>query len=353
MKMSSILLLAAIGVGSAQPRLQNAKLETVAVTGALADRVKDLAARQNDPVWIGYAMPIVAGRHSQCCYSSIDGNSYYGCGLESSGSNMTASGQGTPVVHLESPKEVYILFRAENKNVERIRTYTSDCDLDAGGTSFIWLTGVKPAESVALLDSYVKNTADTASERDRLREGAVGALSLTGDASATAVLEEYLAPGQPENLRRRVARAMGWRGRRGYEVLSRMVKEEKDENVRDAAIRGLGNNSEPEAMQLLTTLARADTNPRVRGEALVILAQRTGVKAIPVIQAALAANEDREVKRRALSALEQLPREEAVPLMINLVKTSTDPDLRKRALQWLSRSHDSRASTFFEQVLTK
>src|ERR1019366_4238641 len=97
---------------------------------------------------------------------------------------------------------------------ERIRTLSPDCEIDAGGLPLHWLSDVKPAESVALLDTF-------AAGRERgvsgLMDGALAAIAAHSDPAADAALERWLAPGQPESIRLRVVSWFGpMRGRRGF-----------------------------------------------------------------------------------------------------------------------------------------
>src|SRR5437870_3562884 len=97
-----------------------------------------------------------------CCYSSgdefISTSGCCGpCRLESSrGINLStdehAASLGT--VKLEGPNYLVVLFRIEHKRVDRIRAFSEDCQLDAGGLPFTWLTNVQPGESVAWLASF-------------------------------------------------------------------------------------------------------------------------------------------------------------------------------------------------------
>jgi HEAT repeat protein len=246
-----------------------------------------------------------------------------------------------------------VLYRAEANHVTKVRTFTSDCDLDAGGTTFYWLTGVKPADSVAFLRSLVNTTADTMLERERSRDSAINAIAMHSDPAAQTALEAYLAPDQPEAIRRRVAYAMGWRGRAGYDVLTRILKQDADERVREAAIRALPETKQPDALQILNTVAKEDKNPRVRGEAIYSLARYTGTRAASTIQTAIESDPDRHVRRRAVSALTQLPPEQGIPMLISVARTTKDTDARREAMQFLSRSTDPRARQFIEQVLSK
>ncbi len=46
-----------------------------------------------------------------------------------------------------------MLFRIENRRVDRVRVYSADCALDAGGRTVHAITGVKASDSLALLES--------------------------------------------------------------------------------------------------------------------------------------------------------------------------------------------------------
>lgn len=348
----TLIAMVSAAVVGAQPRLTNAKLETHAVNAPLEAEMRKLV-NQPGPVWIGYSVP-VAGEHRSCCYYS-DGNlSFRGCALESG--EFRGNGgvmQATAPVQLEAAKEVLVLFRAENNRVDKVRTFTPDCDLDAGGVTFYWLTGVKPAESVAYLRTLVNLTADTMNERERSRDSALNAIAMHSDPAAQAVLEAFLAPDQPEAVRRRVAYAMAWRGRTGYDVLTRIVKNDADERVREAAVRALPETKQPDAVSLITAVAKEDKNARVRGEALYALARVAGTRAASTIQAAMESDPDRQVRRRAVAAVNQLPPEQGIPMLIAIARTSKDSDVRREAMQLLGRSHDDRAHRFIEELLSK
>jgi len=339
------LLCALAAVGAAQPRLVNAKLETHALQGTLEETFKRMVAAQTDPAWIGYAVPVVPGdRHMCCYYSNSDENySYRGCSLEPR-SPLPAAGTGnaSPVL-LEAPKNFYVMFRAERNEMTKLRTFSADCELDAGGTTVHWLTGVRAADSVNLLASY-----------QPVQSNALSAIALHLDTAADAVLEKYLAPSQPESIRRRTAVQMGQlRGRRGFEILRGMVKDEKNERVRESAMQGLAFSKEPGALELVLSAAKNDPSIRVRGEALSWLAREAGRKASGAIQDAIDTDPELSVKKKAVFALSQLPRDEGIPLLINVAKTNKNPEVRKQAMHWLGQSRDQRALSFFEEVLSK
>jgi HEAT repeat protein len=59
------------------------------------------------------------------------------------------------------------------------------------------------------------------------------------------------------------------------------------------------------------------------------------------------------VKKKAVFALTQLPKDEGVPLLIKVASSNANPAVRKQAMFWLGQSHDPRALTFFEQILSR
>jgi len=122
-----LLLMAAVTVASfGQPKTENAKLQTRAVSGTLDASFRTMVSSQVEPAWIGYQVSQVAGERSMC---------------------------GT--VSLEGAKEFVVLYRVAAGQVEKIRTYASDCTFDAGDLPLYWLTGVDGAQSAMLLSTYI------------------------------------------------------------------------------------------------------------------------------------------------------------------------------------------------------
>jgi hypothetical protein len=122
-----ILLMAAFAVALyAQPKTENAKLQTRAVNGTLDASFRPIVSSQVEPAWIGYQVAQVSGERSMC---------------------------GT--VSLEGAKEFVVLYRVAAGQVEKIRTYATDCTFDAGDLPLYWLTGVDGSQSALLLASFI------------------------------------------------------------------------------------------------------------------------------------------------------------------------------------------------------
>jgi hypothetical protein len=236
---SALILLAAALPAIAQPKLLvNGQVDTRAAAAGLEREFQSLLSVEPQPAWIGYAVPSVRGYNLGCDYVSPDGRSAPG------------------VVHLEPPDQAVMLFRIVGGAVDRMRVLSPDCEIDAGGVPVHWLTGVRPAESVALLSTIDRNQA-------------VMAIAMHADAAADAALEKLVAGTEPEAVRRRAAFWIGAaRGRHGLDVVKQLLATDPSPAVRERAILGVSGSREPEAVDLLISTARQDREPRVRRQAM-------------------------------------------------------------------------------------
>jgi HEAT repeat protein len=336
------------------PRIENAKVVTRAVTGNLDATIRELAGKAEKPEWVGYSVDQIAGERSVCCDNYHDGEGCGTCNLEKEHEGSTTTTQKSGTVELEGARQLVVLFRLEAKQVMRIRVASEDCTLDAGGLPFVWLTGVKPAESVALLETYVR-AADFEGHGDRgIGNGALTAIALHGDASADRAFESFIKPEQGEGLRRQAAFWLGAaRGKAGFITLQRMAKNDPSSDVRAQVAFALSVSHETGAIDEMIRMAHDDTSAHVRGQALFWLAQKAGQKAVGTIAGAIENDPDTEVKKKAVFALSQLPREEGVLKLIEVAQNNHNPEVRKQAMFWLGQSHDPRALQFFEKVLTQ
>jgi hypothetical protein len=347
--------------GAEQGRFTNARTETRPVAQGLEREVRTLAARSGI-TWFGYRVPMVAGQRQMCCYDTISssGDSCCGvCRLEGgSGVSMNTgdsiSRNGSRIA-LEPSTEFLVLARLEGGRVTRIRTFTPDCDVDAGGMAVVWLSDVKPDESVAWLSSLVlASSPDTGESKDRVAKTAMTAVALHNAPAADRALESFVAPSRPEWLRGDTAFWLGsTRGDAGARLLTRMIAEDPSEKVRDKVTFGLSVSKTPAALQTLLNTAKNDQSRKVRGQALFWLAQRAGREALAAISGAIDNDPDTEVKKKAVFALSQMPADEGVPRLLEIARNNRNPEVRKQAMFWLGQSNDPRAVKFFEDILLR
>lgn len=346
------------GQSTETPQVVNAKMETRPITASLAETLRGIEAQANTPEWVGYSVAQIAGDRTVCCGNYNNG--YGGCGTcrleKENGVTSTGSKKDDQngTVELEGSRQLVVLFRLEGKQVMKIREASEDCTLDAGGLPFIWLSGVKPAESVALLTDFVHKATFEGHGQHEIGQGALSAIALHADASADRAFESFVAADQPEQLRKHASFWLGAaRGKAGEQLLQKMAKSDPSPEVRSQVAFALSVSHEPEALSELIRMAKDDESSHVRGQALFWLAQKAGQKAMGAITGAIENDPDTEVKKKAVFALSQMPKDEGVPKLIEVAKTNRNREVRKQAMFWLGQSNDPRALDFFEQVLSR
>ncbi|MGH9793152.1 MAG: HEAT repeat domain-containing protein, partial [Candidatus Acidiferrales bacterium] len=296
-------------------------------------------------------------RTSVCCGNWRDGHYTAGCCRmeQDHGMNIHTPDENEKreLAPVALEPALFVFYRAAERRVTNIRIFSADCELDAGGRPVIWLTGVRPEESVALLKSFIRSETDWSERDDRsVAKRAITAIAMHAGSAADQALEEMAAPGQPEAVRKHVAFWLGEaRGQRGYQVLRRMVREDPSDDVREKAIFGLHVSDQPQAVDAIIATARDDRSRKVRGQALFWLGQKAGKKATDAITGAIENDPDTYIKKKAVFALSQLPKDEGVPLLIQVARTNRNAAVRKQAMFWLGQTGDPRALAFFEEVL--
>jgi HEAT repeat protein len=350
----TLVLLPAAAAPAQLPSLVNADIVTKAVPRALEAEFQRLT-REVGPVWIGYSIDLVEGNHRIGCRSTADQHlpgvmRRSRCRLEDrdQGLNFQTDaevGASAAATHL------LVLYRVSQQQLERIRIFTDDCELDAGGLTVHWLTDVDAKESVDLLNGYAGKASEKAAEK-RLRETALAALALHADPAADDALERLARPSSPEQVRKDAAFWMGnLRGVRGYKVLLRMLREDPSVQVREHCIFCLHVSKVPEALDAIIQVARSQDDRHLRGQALFWLSQAAGQKATQAIRDAIDEDPEIDIKKKAVFALSQLPSDEGIPKLIEVARHHRHPEVRKDAMFWLGQSGDERAVRFFEEVL--
>jgi hypothetical protein len=328
--MRTLAVLFAISAGAfaqdGRPVVTNARLETRAFSGDLATQIRAASA-----TWFGYAVRTIPGEHSNCGPEMVSGRSFPGA------------------VRLEAPPTSEILFRVENKTLQKIEIYSTDCSIDAGGLPFVRITGVPAKASLAYLQTLVP-----ANSADHMADSVLLAISMHDDAQADVILEQFARPGSAQKIREKAIFWLGAnRGARGVAVLKNILETDPSDQIRDKAVFALSISKQPDALDPIIRAANKDSSPHVRGQALFWLAQKAGDRAAATIIGAIENDPDTEVKKKAVFALSQLPKDEAVSKLIEVANNQRNREVRKQAFFWLGQSGDPRALAFIEQTLMR
>jgi hypothetical protein len=304
--LTTCVLLAAVVAGSAsapgaaagqQPRIVNGTMAPRPAGASLAQTFRSLVAAQTDVAWIGYAVPVRDRDRTSCCWSSADGTTHFsgtmtsgdmpccgGCRLEpaTAGGNTTSSlSGGTSLqgpVKLEGAERMVVLFRVVDRQVERIRTFSEDCPLDAGGRQVYWLQDVGQADSVALLASLID---DQRASKNRVTNAALMAISQHAEPSSARVIERLARAHAVPSVR---GDALFWLAQMAGEkiagTITAAIESDPDTDVKRRAVFALSQLPKSEGVPLLIDVARRNANAAVRKQAMFWLGQSKDPRAI-------------------------------------------------------------------------
>lgn len=226
-----LLLLA----GVQQPQMQNAQVETRRVTSLDRD-IAAIAATASEPTWVGWKETAAIGTGNSCCWYQYDNEpGQRGCPVEpalknANGNTINQRPQFAPPTgpaRLEAGTEILVMVRLVDKQVERIRTFSDDCPLDAGNRKVYWLEGVTAADSVRYLESLISLKEQTGTPNDirkRLNSGAISAIGQHRDGAVDALIT--------------------------------LAKQNQDTSARSSAFSALGRSKDPRAVAFIDSILR-------------------------------------------------------------------------------------------------
>lgn len=287
--LTSIVLLGAAAAAQ-QPRVVNGRMSPQAASANLGQTFRSLVAAQAEIAWIGYSVP-VSGDRTMCCFTNSSRTTYISgfvgsdgpccgaCHIEPSIDTGTAtrdSAAARPAtaqgpVKLEGSQRMVVMFRVVDRKVERVRTFSEDCELDAGGRQVHWLQDVRPSESVALLNSLVGTDGE---RKNRITGAALSAISMHADPSAAPALVSLAREHASASVR---GEAIFWvaqlASQKAVGTITAAIENDPDTDVKKRAVFALSQLPKSEGVPLLINVARKNANPAVRKQAMFWLGQ--------------------------------------------------------------------------------
>ena len=266
----------------AQPaNFVNARIVARPAQPDVARAIAAIVKAQVEPAWIGYSVPAL----NNDSFGRGDGWSER-CRLEQ---QRVAPATNTPLpgpIRLEPAPNLMVLMRLQTNEIQRVRTLSGDCQVDAGGLQVYWLGDVNAAQSVEFLKTLVTNPALNSTSRDH-SDSALSAMALHRDAAASAAILDLAKNGAPR-LRQR---ALVWIARRAESqalgIISQAIDNDPDVEVRRQAVAALSQLPRNEGIPLLIKLARSHTNPVVRKQAMQRLGQSNDPRALSFFEEVL------------------------------------------------------------------
>ena len=264
---AALLILAATAWAQASdPVVVNGTLAKHAASGPLEREFAALGRDNADPYWVGYAVRGRARHSGDGCW---DGRN-----------NVRV----TPI-KLEGTTDLLVLYRVQNRQVERIQIATADCSFDVGALTLHWLTNVSPGAS---LDWLATLTSANASQK--VKNGAVVAIALHGDALAVDRLIALAKDGRDRQTR---SAALFWisqrAGERAAGTITDAIERDPDTQVKRQAVFALSQLPRGEGVTRLIDVAKNNRNPEVRKQAMFWLGQSQDPRALAFFEEVLRA----------------------------------------------------------------
>ena len=322
------------------PRVRGGEVREVGLAGSLAETLKQVGSRERGPLWFAWEVAATPSLGNSCCFD----DKFRGCACRLEAKNQSWGSQDK---RPGSGREL-VLARWSNGAVERVRGFSSTCELDTGGLLLVHLTGVQPADSVALLEDLARRPSE----------------KRHGDSEPLAVLAYHAGRAADEALHRLAGadrsiddrdQPLFWigqaRGEDGARFLAGVAHDDPSPEIRQKAIFSLSQNDGPSAIPAIIDVAKTDHDPDVRSQALFWLAQSGAEQAPKVILARLDEDPSLEVRKQAVFAITQLKDHQSVPLLMRIAREPRDREIRQQALFWLGQSTDPRAIDFFAKIL--
>jgi hypothetical protein len=253
------LLIGASSVAAQTPRLSNGRIQSHATTNIAKD-IPALAAALTEPTWIGYTQPMIDGDRNMCDYWN-------------DGRMVT---QSTDPIRLEPADFFFVMFRIEDKQITRIRTYSSNCPLDAGGKAVHWFGNVSVADSVGYVKTFMTPTATK-----KMHDSAVTVLALTEGDQPLNELLNVARHGTTSSVK---GNALFWlaqrAGQKAVGTITAAIENDPDTEVKKKAVFALSQLPKDEGVPLLIQQARTNKNPVVRKQAMFWLGQTKDPRAL-------------------------------------------------------------------------
>lgn len=248
------MALAATVAVAGPPVVDNAELEPRTLATELTQWVRSFVLASEEPVWLGWRVPMIERQGTLCCRSRAMGLPQpRACDLEGTNRGFVFSAENG--ASGPASDDLVVLLRASSGHLTELRAYSSGCRLDAGGRRVIWLEGVESGKSVSFLYELMGEEAS-------LRQEALMTLALHASPLAAEQLTHLARSHADPDLR---GEALFWLAHtdtpQAPEVILRAIEEDASESVREEGVFALSMLPKDRGIPLLLEILRDGSRP--------------------------------------------------------------------------------------------
>jgi len=297
--------------------------------------------------WASWQVPAVDGAPEWCCFSSWRNGEGTATACKLDG------GTGGYGIHGNDRKTdtVRVYARLAGGKVNSLQVFAASCPVQSN-TPIQELANVTADDSARWLVAQAKQSGNDAVAKRPIAESALTALAMHRGDVARDALAGFTHDSRAETRKRAVFWLAMVRGNEGADLVSPVMFNDPDPEVRKDAAFALSQSKSARVPADLIRLGNTDKSGDVRGQAWFGLALSEAPEAEAAIAAALKKDSDDDVREQAVFALSQLPDERATRALIKVAEDqSLAREQRKKAVFWLSQSDSNSAQAYLEKVL--
>ena len=170
-----------------------------------------------------------------------------------------------------------LFIASKTAQITRIRSYSANCALDAGGKAVHWFTGVSVNDSVAYMKTFMRRQRGSQDER-------FGGDRIGHDRRPAAAERTGRPRRQWHDHQACKGNALFWlaqrAGQKAVGTITAAIENDPDTEVKKKAVFALSQLPKDEGVPLLIQQARTNKNPAVRKQAMFWLGQSKDPRAL-------------------------------------------------------------------------
>jgi len=250
-------------------------------------------------------------------------------------------------------KAVFLVSQKRSSETSAIllNAVRSDPDQEVREQGVFWLSQVSGEETVAALDSILR---DPRTDPD-IQDKAIFALSQHNSSRSASILRAYAERRDaPEEMREK---AIFWLGQRNSPENAQFLKDlyarVENDDLKEKIIFSLSQMGSADNYRWLMDIA---LNPKedieIRKKALFWAGQGHNVDVADLVRLYDSMN-DREMKDQLIFVYSQRREEAALDKLFQIGKTDPDRELRKKAIFWIGQSRSPRAAQYLQELINQ